>query len=167
MVLEAGTELTVKAGGQWIKLDPSVIKTSGSLAIGQGAAGTGMGAEPMVPVKSEFIAAQRVAPQERGTTFIPVSSPSKVDAFNAISPEDRVKLQQEFIKAARESYIQTPEGIKMQEQGGWIVKNSDGTSSLQRIPATGPITNKADKSCTPGKAGGLKDSEPLKAVETH
>ncbi len=49
IVLEAGAELTVKAGGQWIRLDPSGIRTSAPLTIGQGPPGLGTGASPLLP----------------------------------------------------------------------------------------------------------------------
>jgi type VI secretion system secreted protein VgrG len=49
VVIEAGAELTIKAGGQWVKLDPSGIKTSSVLHIGQGSQGNGSGANPALP----------------------------------------------------------------------------------------------------------------------
>ena len=52
VVIEAGAELTLKAGGQWIRLDPSGIKTSPVLRIGQGPAGNGSGAAPLLPEKT-------------------------------------------------------------------------------------------------------------------
>ncbi len=51
MVLEAGTELTVKAGGSWIKIDPSGIRMGGgSVRLGGGGSpGSGSGARPLLP----------------------------------------------------------------------------------------------------------------------
>jgi type VI secretion system secreted protein VgrG len=49
IILEADAELTIKAGGQWIRLDPSGIKTSSIFHIGQGSAGNGTGASPEKP----------------------------------------------------------------------------------------------------------------------
>ena len=91
---------------------------------------------------SDFVAAQISTSKKRGTPSPLINSPkSKVEAFNAIPESELRKLEQQFVKAFRESFIHTPEGLKMQEQGGWIVKNKDGRYSLERIPATGPITN--------------------------
>jgi type VI secretion system secreted protein VgrG len=51
MVLEASMELTVKAGGSWIKIDPSGIRMGGRKVNlgGGGSLGNGSGAEPELP----------------------------------------------------------------------------------------------------------------------
>jgi hypothetical protein len=53
-VLEAGTELTGKAGGNWIKLDPSGIHMGGGTIHlgGGGSPGNGSGATPQAPDKA-------------------------------------------------------------------------------------------------------------------
>jgi type VI secretion system secreted protein VgrG len=59
VVLEAGSELTIKAGGQWIRLDPSGIKTSASIAIGAGHPGDGSGTVPELPDVSQKVASSK------------------------------------------------------------------------------------------------------------
>jgi hypothetical protein len=53
-VLEAGTELTIKAGGSFIKIDPSGVyhcRDQGRVNSG-GSPGSGAGARPLLPVDS-------------------------------------------------------------------------------------------------------------------
>ena len=51
MLLEAGSELTVKAGGSWLKIDASGIRIQGGRIdiMGGGKAGQGMPADPALP----------------------------------------------------------------------------------------------------------------------
>jgi hypothetical protein len=55
MVLEAGTELTGKAGGSWIKLDASGVHIDGQrIDLGAGGSpGNGSGASPLLPIVPE------------------------------------------------------------------------------------------------------------------
>jgi type VI secretion system secreted protein VgrG len=56
-ILEAGTELTIKAGGSFIKLDPSGVTIKGAkVKINSGGSpGSGSGARPLLPVDSELV----------------------------------------------------------------------------------------------------------------
>jgi type VI secretion system secreted protein VgrG len=56
-ILEAGTELTIKAGGSFIKLDPSggTIKGAKVKINSGGSPGSGSGAKPLLPVDSELV----------------------------------------------------------------------------------------------------------------
>ena len=65
-----------------------------------------------------------------------------VAVFNDIPAEQKLRLQNKFVQAMRESYVKNAHGdvIGMREQGGWIIRNPDGTYDLQRLPA-GPISN--------------------------
>ena len=52
VVIEAGMELTIMAGGQSITLNPSGITASSPIRIGSGSPGIGSGAMPLLPLGS-------------------------------------------------------------------------------------------------------------------
>ena len=69
-ILEAGTELTIMAGGSFIKLDPSGVTISGAkVKINSGGSpGMGSGARPLLPVDSKMVDKAAV-PQSQGLSF--------------------------------------------------------------------------------------------------
>jgi proteasome lid subunit RPN8/RPN11 len=100
-------------------------------------AGNGTGDESGATMRQ--VSDNKAHPVASGNIF---SSQSRKSAFEQIPEIEKKKLHQEFGKLMRESYKEFPgEGLKMQEQGGWIVKNPDGTYSLMRVENTVPWTN--------------------------
>jgi hypothetical protein len=81
------------------------------------------------------------------------------DAFAAIPDAQKARLEKQFMNAMKDSYHGSDENgyLLMQEQGGWIVKNPDGTYDLSRLEPTGPITSNAKELYFDLKAHNLQE----------
>ena len=62
-------------------------------------------------------------------------SPASIQETPSFIPEDqRERLWKQLLQAMKDSYV-TIDGVEYKkEQGGWIVKNDEGTYDLVRIP---------------------------------
>ena len=140
IVIEAGTELTIKAGGGFIKLDPSGVYVGGAkvkLNSG-GSPGKGTEAKPLLPVLStnvdEISSFRRENVQSMGVVGsivpgladpVPATVTSEEEICRAVMASKNSKKVQEGLAKAME--LTRSNGV---EYSGWILEDGPGEYSV-------------------------------------
>jgi hypothetical protein len=140
MVLEAGSELTGKAGGNWIKLDPSGLRMGGGTIHlgGGGSPGSGSGAQPELPEGSVNVGAagklvQEAQEMDEKTAQFKEDMQKEYDKHQ----KGESKLFPQMEEAYKKSFYEDPNTGKsmVREHAGFIIKNPDGSLELSSLNA--------------------------------